>query len=452
MSEAEPKMPDYERAIIKTKHGMEILRVLGGMNGEATFDQIWEGTGLIKGKLDYYLENEKSEFRSSGVIEVKEDKYRLRHKTPFCWLYDSEVPVTYLGLLGLKDGNPEPQPKTAFDLLSGEGLEIDRQSARVLTTKDALNQWGKEINGLGIDSKHFILCESYEIQSIVEMKRRALDLLEKMRDQIVILDCTALTKPAGMALYEIARDYYFPLIYVYSETGKLKWLFSKKTIKERLEHLSKTREEAEAGSYENVLKKAVYKSGKVAEDLMKILRFLSEKGGAAGLNEIGEQLGYIKYEEIEIEREGKKKKMKRVVEKKGSVIMNRLEKLEKAGIIEKVGKTYKLKYATPFKLFGKGEKEFAYVGLLGRKKREGWEIVAKTTLNLLCREEYEQNRRYWFKEVWILTTPSGYEAWKKEVNELEEKEGYRDRVFRYLFPEEEADDFDAVKKNAEALL
>ncbi|MEM3390598.1 MAG: hypothetical protein QW491_14515, partial [Thermoproteota archaeon] len=51
---------------------------------------------------------------------------------------------------------------------------------------------------------------------------------------VVILDCTGLTKPATLALYELARTYCAPLVYVFEPEKRLQWCISKESIAKRL--------------------------------------------------------------------------------------------------------------------------------------------------------------------------------------------------------------------------
>jgi len=55
-----------------------------------------------------------------------------------------------------------------------------------------------------------------------------------LRDYVVILDCTSATKPATIAYYELAQTYLTPLIYVYEETGQLKWLVDREGLESQL--------------------------------------------------------------------------------------------------------------------------------------------------------------------------------------------------------------------------
>jgi DNA-directed RNA polymerase subunit K/omega len=265
------------------------------------------------------------------------------------------------------------------------------------------------------------------------MKRKAIEILEKeeMRNAIVVLDCTGLTKPAGIALYEIARDYFFPLVYVYVKTGKIKWLVSRDYVSQRLTS------KPEQDLYEDLLEDLSNRKSEVFRDAMEILRLLGEKGGVAGFNDIASYL----------------KSLRGAKEREPSVAKHLIGILEEHDIIQRVrieGGPYALKYKTPFCwLFGKDRVEYVYFGLLGAWRPPGREIVTKTALNLL------KNDGYQVSQIHILTTQSGYDAWRKELDELrkEYQELRRSDILHYyLCPEQEVDDFGVIKRIIEPFI
>ncbi|MEM3694321.1 MAG: hypothetical protein QXI39_09920 [Candidatus Bathyarchaeia archaeon] len=67
-----------------------------------------------------------------------------------------------------------------------------------------------------------------DIDAVKERVRPQLESL--LRSHVVIMDCASLTKPATIAYYELAREYRVPLIYVYEDTKRLKWLISKEDL------------------------------------------------------------------------------------------------------------------------------------------------------------------------------------------------------------------------------
>lgn len=81
----------------------------------------------------------------------------------------------------------------------------------------------------------WILCYKEEVIKIDAIKGKVKPQLESLlRSHVVIMDCTSLTKPATIAYFELASTYYVPLIYVYEDTGQLKWLISRDTIRSKL--------------------------------------------------------------------------------------------------------------------------------------------------------------------------------------------------------------------------
>ena len=102
--------------------------------------------------------------------------------------------------------------------------------AYVVTSPDALNNW-KTLK----PPYQWILCYEDEIIDADSVKRKtAPQLLSLLRDYIVIMDCTAATKPSTIAYYELAQEFCVPLIYIYEEKKQLKWLISQETIKAKL--------------------------------------------------------------------------------------------------------------------------------------------------------------------------------------------------------------------------
>jgi hypothetical protein len=80
---------------------------------------------------------------------------------------------------------------------------------------------------------HYNTCLEHMIEDFNAMK----DYLESdiqrwLEKNVVIFDCTGLTKPATLALYEIARTYYAPLIYIYGRDGEgiIHWIIEKGAV------------------------------------------------------------------------------------------------------------------------------------------------------------------------------------------------------------------------------
>ena len=454
-------LPDYEKATA-SESGVKILCALGKMGGEATYDEIKEETGLREDVLEYYLNNEKGGLISNAVEKTESGSWRLKHKTTFCFLCGAgNVPLAYLGLLGLKR-DVEPVPKTALQLLREEGgiWSSNISAAYVLTTEKALQEWGDEVRGLGIE---FVTCSPDEILNIDAMKLRAVSVLarDEMRNSIVIMDCTGLTKPATIAFYEIARNHYFPLIYVYMKKRRLKWVISRDYIEEKL-----IKKRKKGLTYEDAVRSvAREKNDRIREDLKRILKFLGEECGAAGVNSIARQLGLIKLSE----------KGGGTYTRQSNVLDVRLKRLIEQGIIVPVRTKAEtptksrtslivLKYKTPFCwLFGK-EVKFAYLGLLGDERPPGRELVVKTALEQLPRESGKIGELLResgkigerIAECWVVTTESGYNAWRDELeklrDELEKLSKAELKIYYYLCPEEKVDDLDEIKNHIDGIL
>jgi len=219
-------MPDYPSAL-SVKNSRKVVEALAKLGGVASFSQI-QASSNVKGSVLTHHLNRLQHFH---VIE-KETRgtYRLTYKTPLCFIYPpkTRIPTAYFGLLGRKNSRSKPEPQVAIEILEKEGLKIDL--AYVATSPEALNDW----KNLKLPY-HWILCYEDEIINVDTVKQKVLPQLESLlRDHIVIMDCTSATKPATIAYYQLAQTYLTPLIYIYEETGELKWLISKKTIKTKL--------------------------------------------------------------------------------------------------------------------------------------------------------------------------------------------------------------------------
>jgi len=217
-------MPRYEDAVSKEK-SRRILEAVAQKGGIASFSDIKEFTGINSPVLTYHLDR----LQSLNILE-KEVKgtYRLKYKTPLCWIFGADDSIAYLGLLGRRNSRSEPETKTALELLEVE--KIVPKFTYVLTSPEALTEW-KELKL----PYQWILCYEDEIINIDAIKQKVTPQLESLlRDHVVIIDCTSATKPATIAYYELAQTYYTPLIYVYEENKELKWLISKDYIRQKL--------------------------------------------------------------------------------------------------------------------------------------------------------------------------------------------------------------------------
>ncbi|MEM3737474.1 MAG: helix-turn-helix domain-containing protein [Candidatus Bathyarchaeia archaeon] len=223
---AEAKLPDYEYAV-KSRNRWRVLEAIASKGGVANFKDIERASGVKGSTLTHHLDV----LQSLNIVdrEVK-GTYRLKYKTPLCYLFgrESEVPFAYYGLLGRKDDICDPEPEVALKLLEKEG--VTPKLVYVTTSHEALSDW-KDLKL----QYQWILCYEDQILDIDAVKRNVISWLESsLKEYVAILDCTSATKPATLAYYELAQMFYTPLIYVYEPTRTLKWLVSKETIKRRL--------------------------------------------------------------------------------------------------------------------------------------------------------------------------------------------------------------------------
>ena len=218
--------PDYAEAF-RQVNGRRVVEALARLGGVARFSDIEKASGVKGSTLVHHL----NRLERVGVV-AREAKgvYSLVYKTPLCFVFPGEkpIPVAYLGLLGEKVPNRPPEPKVAIDLLSREGLSPS--AVYVLTSYEALGTWRDD--GLGYT---WILCYDDEIIDVEAVREKALKtFLELLKTHILIVDCTSATRAAGFALYDLAREYLAPLIYVYEAKKKLVWILSREKIMEKL--------------------------------------------------------------------------------------------------------------------------------------------------------------------------------------------------------------------------
>lgn len=232
-------VPKYEGAL-KHESRRKIIRVMAELGGIANFSQIAKATGIPDSTLNHHLGMLLHYYK---IIEMEvKGTYRLRYRTPLCFALEkaAKYPVAYFGLLGKrKTGEAgyrkEPETDIALRLLDEEG--ITPKLVYVTTSNEAWKQWEE----LKLPYQ-FIICYEDEIIDIEAVKVKVTPQLESLlRDFVVVIDCTGATKPATIAYYELAQTYMAPLIYVYETKKQLKWLISKKTIREKLGLESKTR-------------------------------------------------------------------------------------------------------------------------------------------------------------------------------------------------------------------
>jgi len=219
--------PRYDEAL-KNKNRRKIVSVLAELGGEASFAQIEDASDIHGNTLVHNL----AVLQRYNIINKSvKGKYSLRYKTPICYVFapPNTYHVVYLGLLGRKERRDTPETEVALKLLEKEG--ITPELAYVATTPQALEEWSK----LKPPYRWITLYED-EISDINSVKNRVRPQLENLiKDYVVILDCTSATKPATIALYELANQYLIPLIYIYEPIKRLTWLISKDDLMRKIE-------------------------------------------------------------------------------------------------------------------------------------------------------------------------------------------------------------------------
>lgn len=219
------EIPNYRDAFSRVK-ALKAAIALAMLGGIANFAQIQASSGVRGSTL---VHNLNILIRFNIVEKQVKGTYRLKYLTPLCYLFSREpLPVAYLGLLGRRNGRKRPETETASELLNAEGYAPS--SIHVLTSTEAFHEWEE----LKLPYR-WILCYEEEIVDIDSVKRKAKEVLQTLlKDHLVIIDCTSATKPATIAYYELAQTYQTPLIYIYEEKKKLKWLKGSKAIKETI--------------------------------------------------------------------------------------------------------------------------------------------------------------------------------------------------------------------------
>lgn len=221
--------PDYGRALAQ-KNKRKIVKALAEMGGIANFSDIERNSSVKDNVLVHHL----NALENLGIIDkVTKGTYRLRYKTPLCYLYEKskQTDIVYMGLLGKRSSRETPETKVALELLAAEGLKP--RLVYVLTSHEALKSWAN----LRLPFQ-WIICYESEIVDIDLIKRKVRPQLESLlKDYLVILDCTSATKPATLAYYELAQQYLVPLIYVYEPIKRLKWIVSRQSLLDKLVRL-----------------------------------------------------------------------------------------------------------------------------------------------------------------------------------------------------------------------
>lgn len=216
--------PLYREAFSNEK-SLDVAYVIASKGGVASFSDI-EAQSRVKGStLKYHLDR----LIQQGVLKaLARGTYGLKYKTPICYLFETNTPIAYMGLLGRRNNRTEPETEIAVKLLEEEKHKVGLKY--VVTSPESLIEW----KSLKLDCQ-WILCYGDEIIDIDAVKAKVVPQLQALlKEYVVVLDCTSATKPASIAFYEMAQEYLVPLIYIYEKTQSLKWLISKETIKRRL--------------------------------------------------------------------------------------------------------------------------------------------------------------------------------------------------------------------------
>jgi len=218
------KMPDYTE-IMRVKNTLKVAETLAKAGGVANFSEIELNSGVRGNLLTHHL----SRLQALHIVEREgRGTYRLRYKTPLCFLFDEKTPTAYFGLLGRRSGRKEPETATALRLLGKE--RVESKLVYVVTSPEALAEW-KELRL----PYQWILCYEEEIVDTDAIREKVRPQMESLlRSYSLIMDCTSSTKPATIAYYQLAETYLIPLIYVYEEKHQLRWLISKADIAKRL--------------------------------------------------------------------------------------------------------------------------------------------------------------------------------------------------------------------------
>ena len=201
-----------------------VLRILKSLcSGSKRFFQLKAETQLNDAVLLHYLRK----LLDYGIVQ-RETKgiYALKFRTPICYLFALTIPHVYIGFLGLRQGRDIPEPVIALDLLERVGIRITKNY--VFTTSDALATWEDyELSDFNVK-----ILKKSDLLDISVMERKIEQVLVgEAKKNLLIMDCTSLTKTATIAMYNLARKYCIPLIYVYEGTKELVWLIDIETVK-----------------------------------------------------------------------------------------------------------------------------------------------------------------------------------------------------------------------------
>ena len=228
------ELPDYVGAL-KHKKARKIIRFLAENGGSATYKEIEEATKLTSSVIRHHLNRAELEFH---LIQKRKSRspYALTHRSPLCFLFSKERErrIAYFGLLGKRsNGIKDPETVTAKEILErrqGFNFEI----VHVLTTASGRQSWSQDQRLYEI-SPRWTICSDQEVTSVETIRKKMLkEVIETLRDHLVVMDCTSLNKPATIAYYKIASELMLPLVYVSEEKKSLTWIISSEDIMMKL--------------------------------------------------------------------------------------------------------------------------------------------------------------------------------------------------------------------------
>jgi hypothetical protein len=230
--------PDYDEAMRQPRK-RAIVMAIAEEGGTSRFSTIARITGVRDNVLVHHLNG----LRELGIIEsaLRAESggggggpYSLTYKTPLCFIFshkqrDLDQPLVYMGLLGKRNGRKESETTVALHLLKkNNGMEFT--STCIITSVESAQQWSNTEES----RDEWILLSEKHVSDIDSVKKKVESILTRLiKQNMVIMDCTSLTKPATIAMYELAQKYLVPLVYVYEPQRKLKWLISRETLLRR---------------------------------------------------------------------------------------------------------------------------------------------------------------------------------------------------------------------------
>ncbi|MEX2750939.1 MAG: hypothetical protein Q6366_003540 [Candidatus Freyarchaeota archaeon] len=353
------------RSALEQRNRRIILENLANAGGEKQFLKLRDETELPQDTFEHHL----AILTRNNIISVVGDTVRLERKTPLCYIFDSpNIPYIYLGLLGgERKERSEAETETALKLLQKENLQFSRVT--VFTTEKGKKEW----EGVAPQNVEWKLLEDREIRRIetIESKVEA-NLADLVKNYIVVMDCTCLTKPATIAYYKIASKHNIPLIYVYEDRKELTWILSREDLKKKLlppqKQKEKVREKTPPEEARHIkIYQNIFKGEK--ERWKRALENLASDGKSVGIRDLGRRAGV-----------------------KPNTLTYIIKSLKGKGIVTYIPKLCaELTHKTPLcYIFGSKKVPYAYLGLLG--KREGRSEAETQTAQTLLKEEIEKQK------------------------------------------------------------